>query len=90
MPAKKSSPTAPGAYESNGVRCTLDAPFSKGSAKGSQVNLRGTFDKPRDGGDNGLPTRVTADLGGANGTPKPSGISSLGQITAGKDRKGTR
>lgn len=90
MPAKKSSPPAPGAYESGGVRCTLDAPFSKGSAKGSQGAMRAPFNKPRSGGDNGLPVKIYDSTPGANGTPKPSGVNSIGTIAAGSDRKGTR
>lgn len=80
MPSKKNSPTAPGAYVSNGVRCTLDAPFSKGLGKGSQNGLAAPFNAPRAGGDNGLPTTVNASLQGAKGTPKPSDVSSIGTI----------
>lgn len=87
MPSKKSSPTAPGAYVSGGVRCTLDAPFDKGG-KGPQQSMKAPFNAPRAGGDNGLPTRLYADLGGAKGTPKPSGVSSAGPIMA--DRKGSK
>lgn len=86
MPAKKDSPTAPGAYVSGGVRCTLDAPFDK-PGKGSQGTMRAPFNKPRSGGDNGLPTKIYDSTPGANGTPKPSGISSIGTIAAGDSRK---
>ena len=62
----------PGAYVHNSVVCTMDPPFKKGLSKGSQSNMSGTFDAPRTGGDNGLPTTVNADLdGGKTATPKP-------------------
>lgn len=79
MPSKKSAPLAPGAYESGGVRCTLDAPFAKAN-KGSGNTMAAPFNAPRSGGDNGLPTTVSASLQGAKGTPKPSDVSSLGTI----------
>jgi len=87
MAAKKTDRGGgPGSYESGGVRCTLDAPFAKAS-KGSQGTMRAPFDKPRSGGDNGLPTKIYDSTPGANGTPKPSGVSSLGTVAAGTDRK---
>lgn len=80
MPSKKSSPNAPGSYTSGGVRCTLDAPFSNGSNKGSGDTMAAPFNAPRAGGDNGLPTTISGNLKGAKGTPKPSDVSSLGTI----------
>ena len=73
----------PGTYTTGGVRCTMDAPFKDGANKGSQKNLSGTFDKPRSGGDNNLPTRVTDDMGGpkAGGTGPASQNSSMGTIS---------
>jgi len=60
----------PGSYTSKGVKCTMDPPFTSGLSKGSQENLSGTFDHPRTGGDNGLPTTVKADFGNSTKTPK--------------------
>jgi hypothetical protein len=86
MAASKSSPNAPGSSVSGGVRGTLNAPFDK-PGKGSQGNMRAPFDKPRSGGDNGLPTKIYDSTPGANGTPKPSGVSSIGTIAAAGSRK---
>ena len=52
----------PGTYTNGSVRCTMDPPFKQGQNKGSQSNMSGTFDKPRSGGDNGLPTTVSATM----------------------------
>ena len=76
----KSRSAAPGTYVSNGVRCTMDPPFKSGMNKGSQTNMTGTFDKPRSGGDNGLPTRVTDRIGGAKKGPAASSRDSLGHV----------
>lgn len=80
----------PGTYTSGGVRCTMDPPFKGGANKSSQTNMSGTFDKPRSGGDNGLPTRVTDRMGGpkAGGTGKAAENSSLGPVKA--NRSGSR
>ena len=88
--AKQDRGAGPGTYSKGGVRCTMDAPFSQGSNTGSQRNMSGTFDKPRSGGDNGLPTRVTDAMGGpsAGGTGPASQNSSPGR-TATK-RPGTQ
>lgn len=59
----------PGTSTRGGVRSTMSPPFTGGANIGSQHNLSGTFDKPRSGGDNGLPTRVTDSMGG----PKKGG-----------------
>ena len=66
----------PGAYVHNSVVCTMDPPFKAGLNKGSQENLSGTFDAPRSGGDNGLPTTVKADFGNSTSTPKPGSAAS--------------
>jgi hypothetical protein len=74
----------PGTYTKNGVRCTMDAPFSKGMGKGEQVdNPDPTFNKPRTGGGNGLPTRVSDRMGGpkAGGTGPASQNSRPGPIS---------
>lgn len=65
----------PGTYTSKGVVCTMDPPFKKGLGKGEQHDMSGTFDHPRSGGANGLPTTVTATLGNTS-TPKPGFASS--------------
>ena len=52
--------------------------------------MRAPFNKPRSGGDNGLPVKIYDSTPGANGTPKPAGVSSIGTIAAGSDRKGTK
>ncbi len=73
----------PGTYTKNGVRCTMDAPFSKGLGKGEQHdNPDPTFNKPRTGGGNGLPTTVTSNMGGpkAGGTGPASQTSRPGPI----------
>lgn len=79
----------PGTYTSGGVRCTMDAPFKGGADKGSQKDLSGTFDKGRSGGDNGLPTRVTDNMGGpkAGGAGKAINVSSI--EPTGPNRPGT-
>lgn len=72
----------PGTYTKGGVRCTIDAPFAK-AGKGDQVdNPDPTFNKPRSGGGNGLPTRVSDKLGGpkAGGTGPASQNSRPGPI----------
>ena len=87
MATKKSSPNAPGANVSGGVLSTLYSTFQKAS-KGPQQTMNAPFNAPRAGGDNGLPTRIYDSMGGAKGTPKPSGVSSAGPIMA--DRKGSK
>lgn len=78
----------PGTYTSGGVRCTMDPPFKGGQSKGSQTTMAGPFDKPRSGGDNGLPTRVTDRLGGAKKGAAASSRDSLGtQWTEGSSRR---
>lgn len=69
--AKENRGGGPGTYVTGGVRCTMDPPFKAGMNKGSQENMTGTFDQPRSGGDNGLPTTVQADFGNNVKTPKP-------------------
>lgn len=56
----------PGTYKSNGVQSTMDAPWKDGLNMGQQKNMSGTFDAPRSGGANGLPTTVVANLGKAS------------------------
>lgn len=80
MPRHTNRGAAPGTYTSGGVRCTMDAPFKQGANKGSQANLSGTFDHPRSGGDNGLPTRVTDRMGGPKAGPKASRRDALGTV----------
>lgn len=70
----------PGTYTTNGVRCTMDPPFKQGLGKGSQTGMSAPFDKPRSGGDNGLPTRVTDRMGGAKSAPKVSSRDALGTV----------
>jgi len=72
----------PGTYTNGSVRCTMDPPFKSGKDKGSQSNMTGTFDKPRSGGDNGLPTTVNANLPrkAAPSTTATSARDSLGTI----------
>ena len=74
--AKANRGAGKGTYTTNGVRCTMDPPFKAGLNKGSQENMTGTFDKPRSGGDNGLPTTVRADFGNTTKTPKPGPAAS--------------
>lgn len=79
----------PGTETRGGVRGTFTPPFAKGSDKGSQVNIPGsTFDHPRSGGDNGLPTRVTDDAGGMAPGPKP-GSPFTSPSSQGPNRPGT-
>lgn len=70
----------PGTNLRGGVRSTMEPPFKGGSSTGSQTNMTGPFDKPRSGGDNGLPTRVTDRMGGAKTAPKVSSRDSLGTV----------
>ena len=85
--AKKSSPNAPGSYVSGGVRCTLDAPFSK-AGKGSQENMGAPFNAPRVGGSE-LPTKIYDNMGGPKSTPKP-GVYQSSPSAQGPTRSGTR
>lgn len=62
----------PGTYETGGVRCTMDSPFKQGAKMGSQQGMSGTFDQPRSGGDNGLPTKTYDSLGGPSKAPAAS------------------
>lgn len=78
----------PGTYVTNGVRCTMDAPFKKGMSTGEQKDMSGTFDKPRSGGANSLPTRVTDSLGGAKKGPSP-GFAASAPSSQGPNRPGT-
>lgn len=82
--AKKSYSGGPGTQVSGGVCRTIDPPFSKGMGKGSQKDLSGTFDKPRSGGDNGLPTRVGDTIGGKakSAAPDASQRDGLGTVLA--------
>jgi len=70
----------PGTYETNGVKCTLDAPWKNGTSKGAQENMSGTFNAPRSGGDNGLPTFVYDSCGGPKAAPGASSRDSLGTV----------
>lgn len=76
----------PGSYTKNGVRCTMDAPFAKGMKTGEQHDISGDlgnpFDAARTGGGNGLPTRVTDEMGGPKkgGTGPASETSSPGAV----------
>lgn len=75
----------PGTYVKGGVRCTVDAPFSKGSNKGSGNSMGAPFGAARSGGDNGLPTKIYDSVGGAGKAPSPSGTSSLGTIKTSRE-----
>jgi len=80
MAKSASRGAGPGTNLRGGVRSTMDPPFTGGASKGSQTNMTGSFDKPRSGGDNGLPTRVTDRMGGAKSAPKVSSRDSLGTV----------
>lgn len=80
MAKSNSRGAGPGTYTSHGVRCTMDPPFKQGLGTGSQTGMAAPFDKPRSGGDNGLPTRVTDRMGGAKTAPKVSGRDALGTV----------
>lgn len=84
----KSRPEAPGTSTRGGVCTTMDAPFKKASM-GSQQNMTGTFDKPRSGGANGLPTKTYDSLGGPSSTPKP-GFAATAPSQQGPRRPGQR
>lgn len=67
----------PGTYTENGVVCTMGSPFKAGKNMGEQSDMSGTFDAPRTGGGNGLPTHVMdTDLKAGAKTPKPGFASS--------------
>jgi hypothetical protein len=51
----------PGTSDKHGVRTPMNSPFSKGTNKGSQDTMKGPFNAPRTGGDNGLPTTLYDD-----------------------------
>ena len=78
----------PGTHVSGQVRSTMDPPFKGGSSMGSQKNMTGTFDKPRAGGDNGMPTTVSDSLGGRKKGPSP-GFASQAPSAQGPTRPGT-
>lgn len=80
----------PGTGTDGGVRCTMDAPFSKAS-KGSQGTMPGPFNTPRAGGDNGLPTVTYDKMGGPGRAPAMNQRDVPGEIlTNPRDRKGVR
>ena len=87
MPAKKSSPNAPGTNVSGGVRSPMDSPFQK-TNKGSQGAMRAPFDAPKAGGGGELPTKLYDDLGGR--APKGPTFASQSPSSHGPNRKGTR
>ena len=89
MASKKTDRGAgPGTYSAGGVRCTMDPPFKGGASKGSQSNMSGTFDAPRSGGDNGLPTKIYDSMGGPSSAPAATSRDSLGTVLT--DPKGPR
>lgn len=69
-----------GTHDRGGVRTTMDPAFPKGSNKGSQGNMTGTFNEGRSGGDNGLPTHIYDDLGGPSKGASASTRDELGTI----------
>lgn len=78
----KSRSEAPGTSTRGGVCSPFDPPFKKGSNMGSQQGMGGTFDAPRSGGDNGLPTKTYDSLGGPSGAGpgQATQVSSMGTI----------
>jgi len=66
-----------GTSDRGGVRTTLTPPFSH-PGKGAQDTMKAPFNAPRAGGDNGLPTTVSDDLGGRS--QKASSRDELGVI----------
>ncbi len=53
--------STPGTYAQNGVRCTMNAPFSKAtspaSGSGEMGKNHAPFDKPQSMGNGGIPTK---------------------------------
>ena len=77
----------PGTTTRGQTKTTMYPPFNKGSDKGSQGNMTGTFDKPRSGGDNGLPTHVY-DTNIKTKAPAP-GVYMTAPSSQGPTRDGT-
>ena len=87
MPAKKTSPDAPGTNCSGGVRSPFNAPFQKLN-KGSQDTMKAPFNAPKAGGGGELPTKLYDDLGGR--APKGPGFAAQGPSALGPSRPGTK
>lgn len=78
----------PGTNVRGGVRSTMQNALGASMSPGSQENMDGTFNAPRTGGENGLPTYVTAKGIKAPSTmPRPTQIAPSLQ---GKQRPGTK
>lgn len=77
----------PGTNTRGQVKSTNDPPFKKGSNMGSGNGMTGPFDKPRSGGDNGLPTHVY-DTGIKTKAPAP-GVYMTAPSSQGPNREGT-
>src|SRR5262245_56215511 len=80
----------PGTYSTNGVRCTMDAPFSKPATQregngGVYGSNKAPFDKPQSAG--GIPPKFYDNLSASQGTRTPApgqtGPSSQGQVRPG-------
>ena len=75
------SKSTPGTYTTNGVRCTMDAPFSK--AAGSRTGSAGEyganhapFDKPQNTGNGGIPTKFfDTGMGASKATTVNAGMT---------------
>ena len=79
----------PGTTTRGQVKTTNYPPFDKGSNKGSGNGMTGPFDKPRSGGDNGLPTHVyDNNIKQAGKAPAP-GVYMTSPSAQGPTREGT-
>lgn len=79
----------PGTFQRGQVKSTVDPPYKQGSNKGSGNGMTGPFDKPRSGGDNGLPTHVyDNNIKSTKSTPKP-GVYMTAPSSQGPNREGT-
>lgn len=92
MPVKRGG--GPGTYETNGVRCTMDAPFPKAAGQKSGVGggidgrNKAPFDKPQSMGNGGIPTKFFDGMSSkaATRTPAPGQVAPSQQ---GGKREGT-